>query len=130
MKTTRNQRRILKLDNSKFTDEFISIPSTEWPPLLPGKIPLYVYRNKDFLVQVYREQGMADWRLSICRTWMGGGSWADNISWDELHLVKSAIGYGDIFAVEIYPKNCDIVNVANMRHLWLIKNPPDIGWRK
>jgi hypothetical protein len=35
-----------------------------------------------------------------------------------------------MMAVEVYPKDSDIVNVANMRHLWLVDDKTNIGWRK
>lgn len=45
---------------------------------------------------------------------------------------QSAAGYGDRDAVEAYPKNSDVVNVANIRHLWILPNHADLPvfWRK
>lgn len=34
--------------------------------------------------------------------------------------MKAEIGRGDLFAVEIFPPDVDIVNIANMRHLWVV----------
>lgn len=33
-------------------------------------------------------------------------------------------------AVEIYPAERDIVNVANMRHLWVLPERLPFGWRR
>jgi hypothetical protein len=30
--------------------------------------------------------------------------------------------------VEIYPRDRDIVNIANMRHLWVMAEPLALGW--
>lgn len=49
------------------------------------------------------------------------------ISWDELMAVKAECGFADKWAVEIFPPTDKVVNVAPMRHLWLI-DPPDYGW--
>lgn len=43
--------------------------------------------------------------------------------------VKRLVGYADKCAIEIYPPDQDIVNVANMRHLWVV-DMPDFAWKK
>lgn len=45
---------------------------------------------------------------------------SDGITWDDLQWIKRAAGYGDREAVEVYPLDDDVVNVANMRHLWIL----------
>ena len=39
-------------------------------------------------------------------------------------------GYGDQWAIEIYPAEDETVNVANMRHLWLMAEAPSVAWRR
>jgi hypothetical protein len=58
-----------------------------------------------------------------------GDRWADGITWDTLQLLKRECGHGERWAVEVYPPDTDIVNVANMRHLWLLRAPPPFGFR-
>ena len=58
------------------------------------------------------------------------GNWLDGISWDQLMALKRHIGYGELYAIEIFPRDTDIVNVANMRHLWILREPLSIGWFK
>jgi hypothetical protein len=90
---------------------------------------LTIFRNKNFLAQVYKEKTSI--RISVNRTKLNGkGAWSDDISWDELQEIKRQIGFGNMMAVEVYPKDSDIVNVANMRHLWLVDDETNIGWRK
>jgi len=44
----------------------------------------------------------------------------DGISWDTLQAIKNEmIGYEEI-AVEVYPSQIDVVNDANIRHLWTV----------
>ena len=57
-----------------------------------------------------------------------GDDWAVGISWDSLQDIKRRRGYGDKYAIEIYPREVDIVNVAAMRHLWVLPEPLNIGW--
>lgn len=133
IKPNRNARRKLASDNKKWSVEFVEIPENEWPIVTLGVMqPFKVMRNDRYLVLMYPSEGIADIRLSICRTTMNSeGLWDDKITWDELQQIKSDIGHGNSLAVEVYPPDYDVVNVANMRHLWLITLEPfDIGWRK
>jgi len=106
------------------------VPESEWPPY--PKKPIKIWRSKHFLVQLWDAStaaypGML--RLSVCRSAMRpDGHWEDGITWDELQAIKRELGYGDRYAVEIYPRDKDIEYVANFRHLWLPAEPLDIGW--
>lgn len=39
------------------------------------------------------------------------------LTWEELQTVKCAV-WGDRVAVEVYPAQCDVVNLRHTRHLW------------
>jgi hypothetical protein len=69
-------------------------------------------------------------RLSVCRTSLAGDRWQDGITWDELQRLKRECGYGDADAIEVFPADTDVVNVANMRHLWVMADPIACAWRK
>lgn len=64
-------------------------------------------------------------RLSVNRAAIDPktGSFLGGISWDELYLIKNQCGFMNLDAVEVYPAADKLVNVANMRHLWILKNP-------
>jgi len=67
-------------------------------------------------------------RISINRTEItNDGGWKDGISWEELMRIKSEIGYGEMWAVECFPPDSAVVNVANIRHLWIVP-APSFGW--
>lgn len=40
------------------------------------------------------------------------------ITWDQLQAVKNAVWGEDARAIEVYPAQSQLVNVATMRHLW------------
>jgi hypothetical protein len=124
----RKMRKRLETENQRYPKYFIEIPENEWPPWpFESKKPVAIYRNRDFLVQKYQEDKII--RLSINRSIMqADGKWSDKIEWEELQNIKRALGYGDAYAIEIYPTDRDIVNVANMRHLWILPDPLPIGW--
>ena len=70
-------------------------------------------------------------RLSVNRTAIEGPRWKEGVSWDELQAIKRQCGYGDHDAVEVFPRDVDVVNVANMRHLWILDpaQPLPFAWR-
>ena len=93
-----------------------------------GSKLIKIYRSYIYLVQVYNQNGAI--RISVNKTHIDdNGSWLQGISWDDLMLIKRLIGYGDFDAVEVYPKDQDVVNVANMRHLFILNEPLDFIWR-
>lgn len=113
-------------NRKKQSKELSFVPEGEWPFSYPSMRE--VYRSQKYLVQVHEEpNGLV--RLSICRTSQKGkGQWKDGLTWDELQQIKADIGYADWYGVEVYPRQEDVINVANMRHLWLTREPLGIGW--
>lgn len=114
------------------TDErsgkLVRVPHEEWPAAMPKGL-VDVWRSQGFLVQVFDPKDGAQ-RLTVCRTKHNGKSWVPGITWDELQQIKAECGNSEVYAVEIFPAESDLVNVANMRHLWLLNKAPDFAWRK
>ena len=123
--------RMLDAANQRYGSVLQRIPPTEWPPAARtmARPPREVWRSATFLVQIYQEGLHA--RLTVCRTALGrdGVRWMDGITWDDLQRLKRECGRGEQWAVECYPPDTEIVNDANMRHLWLIAEPP-YGWKR
>lgn len=70
-------------------------------------------------------------RLSINRTQLGeNGRWLDGITWDDIQGIKSQLGFSEYCAVEIFPPRGDLVDVANVKHIWVLKEPPPFMWRR
>src|SRR5574337_974504 len=98
------------------------------PPDPTTQPRLAVWINLEFLVQVF-DEGSGMRRLSVNRTLVKpGGGWREDITWEDLQAIKRQSGMGDRYAVEVYPRDVDVVNVANMRHLWVLPAPLGIGW--
>ena len=106
------------------------VPQAEWPCNPPPKLVMAL-RSRDFMVQVYDEDGGVI-RLSVhrCAYDSNVGRWKDGISWDDLQHIKTLAGFGDRPAVEIYPPIADEVNVANIRHLFILPEAPAFMWQK
>lgn len=124
--TTRAQRRQLERDNASQPARMTPVPREQWPATPPGVVA--VWRSRDFLAQLYGHEALR--RLSVSRTSIRGDRWADGITWDELQRVKSECGFGCVDAVEVYPPDRDVVNVGNLRHLWLMEAPLPFAWRR
>jgi hypothetical protein len=102
------------------------VPPERWPSFQGSAVPVEVWLSRRFLAVVYRDGGFL--RLSVNRAELGRNGWAAEITWDELQAVKREIGRGEQWAVEVYPADSGLVNVANMRHLWLLDGAPDYAW--
>lgn len=126
--STRNQRRQLERDNEKYPLVLKDIPRSQWPD--PLSKHMRVLRSRNFLVQIFHAPAPAVVRLSVCRTSIAGDRWKDGITWDELQQIKHECGYGEWDAVEVYPADENVVNVSNMRHLWIMAEPLEFSWRK
>jgi hypothetical protein len=124
-KDTSKIRKYLVKDNLKYGSEMIDVPEESWPSVRTENLK-QVLRNNKFLCQIYKEEN-GQLRLSVSRTMIKpDGSWEENLSWEELMEVKRKVGLGDRCAAEIYPEDKNIVNVANMRHLFILEEP--MGW--
>lgn len=125
----RKARKLYAAHIQSFPEKLTLIPKEQWPSDRdPARIE--IWRSRKYLVQIFQEKDGVK-RLSINRTTVNSkGRWDDGLSWDELQQIKSQIGLGSKYAIEIFPKDEDVVNVANMRHIWVLPEPLEIGWRK
>jgi len=126
MKTDRIQRRLLNKENAKQPTTLRPVARELWPPARSPHL-VEVWRSRGFLVQVYTEPGDFQ-RMSVSRTIHNGDTWADQVTWDELMQLKRECGRGDKDALEVFPADADIVNVANMRHLFFPPGPVTFKW--
>jgi len=115
----------------KYPPHLIPVPREEWPD---GSTitRIELWRSREYLLQVFREQNpFVVVRLSINRTQItSNGSWKQDISWEDLQRLKGEAGYAEFDAVEVFPADKDVVNVANMRHLWVLRNKVPFAWRQ
>lgn len=123
--------RRLHEDNRKFGSKLQKIAKEHWPGFCQkasSREIIGVWRSKDFLLIEYEEPNCMR-RLTVCRTMINkNGELLDGISWDDLQRLKGEAGYTDFDAVEIFPKDSNVVNVANMRHLWINLANPNAVW--
>lgn len=121
-KLSQLERAVLRRENAKYSTALEAVHASQWPDRHPQEKSnrIAVWRSRHFLVQVFMETDAI--RLSVNRTDVDGeGRWRDGITWDELQKIKCAVGYGPWMALEFYPPDEDVVNVANIRHLWIPK---------
>lgn len=124
----RKERRRHNADTRKLPKALTEVPKDEWPTQKREVGRFAMWRSRRYVVQAFHEPDEII-RLSINRVQLKGTRWLDDLTWDELDAIKREIGYGNEWAIELYPADEHIVNVANMRHLWLLPGAPTIGWR-
>lgn len=113
------------------------VPKIKWPETADKHYGVdyrtLVYKNKDFLVQIFQVHDHL-LRMSVNRTayrFKECGvktEWIDGITWDELQEIKKSVGLDKYWGVEIYPPEKSVVNVANMRHIFLYETKPTCAW--
>ena len=112
----------------KLRNYLVQIPRHEWPAgeLQQGRQPDEVWQSRKYVLLVYRKVSTPT-RLSIRRS-DAGRLGEKPIPWEDLQRLKGECGRGTFDAVEVYPDERDVVNVANMRHLW-IQDGLEFAWR-
>lgn len=124
----RKERREFQRRMMKRPPELTEAPPDRWPSGYQKNDRFAVYESDKYLVQLFNEKNGVV-RISVNRAELRpDGQWRDDISWDELQNIKQQVGYADKYAVEVFPSRMDEVNVANMRHLWVLPEPLDVGW--
>lgn len=126
----RAAKKHLAAENKKWPEQLVPWAPEDWPSSGPPGL-VRVFRSRHFLVQEFKAVAPAIARLSVNRTAIDGKRWVEGVSWDELQAIKKQCGYGDHDAVEVFPRDVDVVNVANMRHLWILDQtePLRFAWR-
>lgn len=89
-----------------------------------GKV-LGAWKSRDFSAVAWKiEQPGVVCRLSVNRMDLdpNTGSFLAGITWDQLYQIKNQCGFAGNDAVEVYPAADKLVNVSNMRHLWVLEH--------
>lgn len=121
---------VTRLPLWRTSKQMTRVPAEDLPVPTPGRVdPVEVWCSRDYLAQVYVEES-GGVRVTINRVRQIGGDWADNIPWEHMQRIKKEIGLGDRWAVECFPPDRDLVNCANMRHLWVLAEKPPYGWAR
>ena len=101
------------------------VPRDQWPLMTEFEtVPLKVWLSSDYLAVLYEQRADGCKRLTVNRTRRNGKGWRDGITWDELQRVKNECLGPDVWCVENYPSEDKLVNVSNMRHLFVLDAPP------
>jgi hypothetical protein len=125
----RAMRRAVAAESALFPAEMQLIAETFAGSTDPGR----VWRSRTHLAMLYTHEGHS--RLTVQRVtdaaFHPDRDPKGGISWDELQRIKSECGFGGWWAVEVYPPDPEVVDVAPMRHLWLLGAvAPPYAWRK
>lgn len=124
--------RYIARESQKFSEEMQQIPCEQWTSIHKSTKckTLALWRSKKFMAQVVQEPN-GSIRISINRTSINSKyQFIDGISWDDLQNIKNQIGFQDHDCIELYPAQEDVVNVANIRHLFVLPETSFYNWVK
>lgn len=86
----------------------------------------HIYRSKKYTVILWK-QGIDHTLLLGQKFSISRNEWdskdrryKDGLTWDEIMDIKREMGFGERTAIEYYPADSEVVNLANMRHIFLI----------
>ena len=83
-----------------------------------GEDAVFSWSSAEFIASLFKQGEV--WRLSIARADLSEVP----MSWEELMQVKRDCEFGDCDALEVYPRDADIFNTGNVRHLYLTGTVP------
>lgn len=83
-----------------------------------GQEAAAAWASPEFFASLFKQDSA--WRLSVTRTDLSESP----LSWEELMEVKRRCGFGDYDALEVYPRDSDIFNSGNIRHLYFVGTVP------
>lgn len=121
-------RRHIRDESATYPQTMKPVDPDKWRHMRHTGI-IAVWRSRHFMCQVYQKPN-EPLRLTIQRSAINDdGGWKDGIAWDDIQRIKAECGYGDQCAIELYPPDRLVVNVANLRHIWIVE-PPSFMWGK
>lgn len=131
--TNRAHRRAAIADMKTTSQQYpvgqrVEIAREDWPDVWTPPGIQRVWRDRRYLVQQYLDRGMTRLSVNVVATKSSLERWVDGIPWDDLQRIKNQCGYRNACAVELYPPEAEVVNVANLRHLWILPEPPAFMW--
>lgn len=132
MKANSRQKRQYMAEYEKERKTFPTVmePLPIPPDILQECRVLGVWRSREYMATAWAEQNPAiACRLSVNRTRIDPitGGFLGGILWDDLFTVKNQCGFADMDAIEVYPAADKLVNVANMRHLFVMEKRLGFG---
>lgn len=85
-----------------------------------------VYANDTYIVEKYRvhPDTCCNYRLAIKR-------WDKQPihNWTDLQHIKNTIAGPERMAVEVYPRDSELVDTANIYHLWIMYEDEELPWK-
>jgi len=117
---SRRERRELRRESKLWPASLTKVPPDTWPTWARLPDTVAVMRSRDFIVRIASNDSSL--ALAVMRTELDQNTRRHKagISWDELQRLKREAGYGDWYAVEVFPPDARTFNETNMRHLWLL----------
>lgn len=135
----RRLQKALQTENRDWADRMREVPMAQWSPAMQAaalsldasSVPMRTWRSTRFIAVLYDEGPKKPHRLTVNRAAIDStGQFVDGLTWDELMQVKRECGFDKRDALELYPSDASVVNVSNMRHLWILEMTSRLNWNR
>ncbi len=103
--------------DGEFDEAFIAVARVAWPE--DGLVGAWL--NNRYSVQHVQRGGL---EVLMIRRHDGGASFP----WPDLQRIKNEIAGADREAVQVFPRSREVVDSANMAHLWLVPAGDRCRW--
>ncbi len=132
-------QKALRMENRSWPDRMREVPMSDWTDgmkamavsLTSTSAPMRAWRSNRFVAVLYDEGIKKPNRLSINRAVLSDdGRYEGGITWDELMQVKRECGFEKVDALELFPSDATVVDVQNMRHLWICDVRSRLNWNR
>lgn len=78
-----------------------------------------VWKNNRYIVQIYR-RALGGGAMEASHLAVRRNDESEIQGWDDLQRIKNELAGGDRVALEIYPPEAEVIDQANMRHLFVL----------
>lgn len=109
-----NMRKAIRKAANDYTDELVEIPEIEWPKVKCLAGLTFVYRNNQFIVEVFTDQKDPFTGENATKVLVRHNTGKPVVQWSHLQDIKNQIFGKETLAVQYLPPESKLVDQANM----------------
>lgn len=109
-----NMRKAIRRAANEFTSELVEIPENDWPKVKRPAGLTFVYRNNQFVVEVFTDQKDPFTGENATKVLVRHNSGKPIVQWSHLQDIKNQIFGKEALAVQYLPPESKLVDQANM----------------
>jgi hypothetical protein len=131
--TVKKIQKHLREQSFKYGNVLQVVPAAELPDVrnvaaTMSCVVVGAWRSRHHLVVEYIEPTGFHRLTMQCAQVDAQGKWLQGLTWDTMMELKEQSGHGDKWGVECFPPIANVVNVSNLRHIFLLTEKPPYAW--